>query len=243
MNKVIEDFVLERVGRSDPTAGIALVGSRVRGTERPQDWDFVVVSTRLDIWDAFLDHNKDVSGISDDSVRFTLETGDVGVVPLSHAAFAARIDKPLNGQVDLSYKPWAIGAVAPEGFLGDIAQAHIIRDTVDRTLSRRQAQLSTFPDNLKLVIEQNTRAELHSRLRQLSRAYENHDDLNILVLKGQILFLIVRLLYANEGKYFYGSKHYKPDALLLGPTLNQFVTRPITKEWITSVIRFVDNLN
>ncbi len=114
---------------------------------------------------------------------------------------------------------------------------------MDRTLSRRQAQLSTFPDNLKLVIEQNTRAELHSRLRQLSRAYENHDDLNILVLKGQILFLIVRLLYANEGKYFYGSKHYKPDALLLGPTLNQFVTRPITKEWITSVIRFVDNLN
>lgn len=243
MNKVIEHFVLDRVGRSDASAGIALVGSRVRSSDKPQDWDFVVVSMRLDIWDTFLSCNQDYHGISDDSVRFVVENVHVGVVPLSNAAFAARIDNTLNGQVDLSYKPWAVGAMAPEGFLGDIAKAQIIRDTVDHTLSQRQAQLSTFPENLKWVIQQNTRAEIHSRLSQLRRAYSNQDELNVLILKGQILFLILRLLYAKESKYFYGSKHYQQDTLLLESALNQFVIRPITQEWIDSVVRFIDDLN
>lgn len=209
MNPVSE-YVGTIVDRCDQQAGIVLVGSRTLSAVRPDDWDFVVVSKRDEIWNIFLGNTPERTGISTDSIRFAYQGQEIGLVPLATASFAQRISGPLDRhELELSYQQWAIGAVAPEGFLGDIAHCKVVRDTPEQIITSTKARLNPYPFGLRDAIEKVCTEELLTRFAQLQKALDREDIITTHCLSGHVVFLLLRLLTAHEGHYFAGTKHNK----------------------------------
>jgi len=110
----------------DPNAGILLVGSVSKGIiDGLHDLDLLVVGNDEII--LALRQEADYKDTCDGSLRFAPPgKPEVGILVKSLRDVKDSIDAILEGSLDLKYKAWAIGAEAPEGFLGDIADAKIL---------------------------------------------------------------------------------------------------------------------
>ena len=194
------------IREKDSEAGVLLVGSAAKGeTDGLNDLDLLVVGDWSKI--SALKSDPSYRDTCDYSMRFEFPNmPDVGILVKSIAELRVRIDEVLSGSVDLMYKPWAIGAEAPEGFLGDIAASRIITDTPMGDLSNLKSRVNNYPDQLGEYIMQNCHQELTLRIQQIEKAVLRKDYLSAQILKGHIIFVLMRLIFADQKMYFSGVK-------------------------------------
>ena len=205
----MREKIVQKISTYDPNAGIVLVGSRcLAHVANPQDWDVVAVSAHQQLGELLKQRDSEYVMTSDDSLRFDIEGTEVGIVPLHTTEFRRRIDVVLKGEdLSLIYKPWAIGLVAPEGFLGEISQGEVIRDMPDNLIAFYRQQLFPYSDALKQQIVEACTQDISGRIEQIKKALSRKDMISVTCVKSTIIFLILRLLVALEGKYFSGTKH------------------------------------
>jgi hypothetical protein len=208
MNREVDFFTREICNR-DPDAAILIVGSSLeKEADKLKDLDLLLLSNRDELPEAL----KEIDGYNDEidgSLRFFSNGTEVGILPCTTSQLRNRVNSILKGSIDLIYKPWAIGAECPEGFLGDIAAGEIVIDTTGQELDSLKRQVAPYPDELRNQITSHCKKELLMRISQLEKASKRGDLNSVLILKGQILFLILRLTYSQQKQYFQGTKSLK----------------------------------
>ncbi len=241
--------IVRKVEIHDANAGVVLVGSRrLVDVVNPQDWDVVVVSTNQQLGNLLRQGDSEYVSTSDDSLRFDIQGDEVGIVPLHTTEFRRRMDVVLNGtDLSLTYKPWAIGLVAPEGFLGEIAQGEVVQDTPDALIASYQHRLLPYPSDLKQQIVTLCVQDIDGRLQQITKALSRDDMISVSCSKSVIIFLLLRLLVALEERYFSGTKHNTqlpfPKNRVAKDTLDSLAKAEVSVIWIEDVQKLVSSLS
>ncbi len=200
------DLFTKEICNIDKDSGILMVGSAVqKDSDMLKDLDLILLSNKHHIKEIL----KEMDGYKqqiDGSLRFTSEKIEIGISPCTILELKNRVNNVLLGAIDPIYKSWAIGAECPEGLLGDIANGKIISDTPEEDLKCLKELVIPYPESLRTYIISYCKKDLSMRITQLEQAIKRADLNSILILKGQILFLIIRLTYSQQRKYFQGSK-------------------------------------
>lgn len=211
----------------DPNAAILLVGSRANNfIVKAGDIDLVVVSDRDGFASDLMNSIHGYSSTSDDSLRFDIDHQEVGIVPLSSAEFQTRITDVLEFKdLNLRYKPWALGAEVPEGFLGDMKKARLIQDRQDGFVTnlRRRIDQDSAAVHREIVLSSVT--ELVERVKQLGRQFQLGDsgEYGKSAAKVQIVFILLRMAYAKQETFFRGIKRIDQSILAKEPLIHQFL--------------------
>lgn len=215
-NAVISQLRLA-IGNIDPEAAIALVGSSSEIESRAiGDIDLVVVSNQVNIFDLLKNSIPGFEALSDDSLRFDYEGYEVGIVPLSTEQFDDRVLPVLSGEgLEPRYKPWAVGGEVPEGFLGDMLKARIIKTDRRGIVRNIQGRIEGEREVLFMNIVNFTLKELQQRLEQVSRQIEigSKGRVGLDVAKAQAKFVLIRLAYAMNQVFFRGVKRVDNDVV------------------------------
>lgn len=201
--------ILNLINSIDETAGVLLTGSAVFDMNKAQDIDLIMISDKENIEKFLRQKYINSMQIIDGSFRFFLNDKEIGIVIFSRDCFVTKIQNIINGKsIEVKYKSWAIGCEFPEGFLGDIKQSIILRDTKDKFLEYVKSQVQDFPIVLRDKIKQNCFDDLKVRLAQLKYAESSKNIVVINVVTTHIIVLLVRLYFVSKNEYCRGIKHF-----------------------------------
>ena len=208
MNREV-DFFSQYISNSDCQAGLIVVGSSIeKQVDEHKDIDLLALSNDRELKDKLKNTEGYVDEI-DNSLRLMIANQEIGILICSPDSFRQRVAAVLNGNLDLIYKEWAIGAEFPEGFLGDIKKSHTILETPEKDIENIKRQIDPYPEHLKEKLALHCKKELLLRIQQLEKASKRNDNNSILILKGHIIYMIMRLTYSAQNEYFQGVKSLK----------------------------------
>ena len=192
--------------------GVALVGSAtIQAVKKPMNLDFLVV-TKKPL------SNKSLSYISSSlniflkcyqdcySFRYANKSYEmeINITPFLKKDFEEKLNNIIKGKsVELIYKDWAVGLFAPEGFCGDVKEAIVLFDQ-QSLLKKWRKKLHIYPKKLKKKILKNSLCDLKMKLELFHKAISRHNYLAAQMALSQLLFVIIRLLFALNERYFQG---------------------------------------
>lgn len=227
------DHVLKLILSIDADAGVLLTGSAVLAINKARDLDLIVISNK-DFLSLLKEKNLDRENIVDNSFRFYFKNKEIGIVSFTKRKITTKIRCIINGEdINLVYKSWAIGCEFPEGFLGDIRNSIILKDTPDNFLKNIREKIQKNSSFLMNEIKRNSYNELATRLIQLKQAKASNNFITQNIIRTHIIIILIRLYFTSKGEYCRGIKHfldYSDDQNLLYNQIKQIVLGTIDLE-------------
>lgn len=149
---------------------------------------------------------------SDDSFRITIDNIQFGFVYFDIKSFYKEVNSIMNGiKLAIESKPWVIGGKIPEILLTDILSAKVIFDKKGIFVNLQKTLKKEYPKNLRMSLINELKNELLLKINSINDAIVKNDVLRVDIGIGELLIVLVRLIYGQKRVYLIPIKHLSND--------------------------------
>jgi len=195
---------------------VALVGSGALKNKEVSNLDFLIITKKKFNKKEIINFYRKLSRFMQESLIRYFQDGftfksrgmSVNLTFFSKKEFEQKMTDIINGKkVELVYKDWVVGVFAPEGFCGDIQEAVVLLDC--HLVNKWKLRLSKYPLKMKKAILKNSVQEIAIKESLLKEAVKRNNYISFYIVFSQILFIIIRILFALNEKYLQGVSYLK----------------------------------
>ncbi len=218
MEALVQRALAALVDHCRPEA-VLLVGSAAEVDILARDVDLLVLSQSGVVSEEALLSTKDdlfATGCakSDDSYRFSSNgLPDVSVAFMATDSVMHEVTTFATGQnVAGERRYWAPGCRLPEAFMGDILAGKVLHSE-SCALSEMRHLLTPYPEAARKALLRYCEQEISVKLELLEAFPDN--ELNSVVVRGDLIIAFVRAAYVVSGQYLRGMKRIEKTELSL----------------------------